>query len=397
MVINLFLTSCTGQEIDDLGIVIAMGFDIEDGEVVITNEVINPVGITTKSKGGGGGEPTQFVMGRGKTIEEAVINTSLTFDKRLYYQHAYIIILGEEVAKQGIYDYIDTLSRSNEIREDAFLMVAKDAKAYEVMGIHTGISQSSGKYIYEIVNQGMINSKTRPLEVNRFFKYLYTIEEGYTLGIIEKIQKRNIGKDGSSEKLEVLSLEGGSVFKDEKLTGYFTGDEMMGFKFIVDELKSGVIVFEAPESLIQEKNKSSTKNRYSSFQIFRNKTKIDIKLIDGKLHLFIEVKFRGNLKAVQEGIDLKKYDHIKQLEKSIGEKVEYYIGNTLERAQTEFEVDTFGIGRLVHRKYPELWSDIEKDWTEVFKDLEYTINVDASINEVGFTNSPQSIRKSRYE
>jgi len=118
LLLTSILASCTGaREIDTLGIVIVMGIDIEDGKIIVTNEVKNPVtGRGTENENTSNEEPTLFVQGIGDTLADAVADTRLTFDKELYYPHNQLIILGEEIAKQGFEPYIDILCRNDEQR-----------------------------------------------------------------------------------------------------------------------------------------------------------------------------------------------------------------------------------------------------------------------------------------
>lgn len=196
----LFLTSCnTGDEINNLGIVVAVGFDLEGEDVVITNEVINPMGLSSANSSDIQ-ESTEFVISRGKTIEEAIYNSSLTFDRKLYYPHTHTIILGKDVIENGLHEHIDMLSRNNQIRETALIMVSKDTKAYEIMGINSGLSSSPGRYLYQITQQNILTGKQRALDINRFFKYFYSKSEGYVLGIVEKVDKETAGPEGEGKK-----------------------------------------------------------------------------------------------------------------------------------------------------------------------------------------------------
>lgn len=130
-------------------------------------------------------------------------------------------------------------------------------------------------------------------------------------------------------------------------------------------------------------------------QIFKSKTSQKLKLIDGNLHLFIDVKFRGILREVTQGLDISQPGVLKEMENSCVKVAKSYIEKALEKGMKEFESDTFGIGQLVHRQYPDLWKEIEDNWEEIFPNLDYTINVTACINDTGFTNTPPNIVEGR--
>lgn len=400
IIINLFvstffLTSCTGgRELKTLGIVVATGIDIVDNKIVITNEIINPA-MGAASKNATTQENTIFVQGIGNTIEDAIVDTILTFDRTPYFPHSHLIIFGEEFAKKGIGAYIDTLTRSNEQREQAFLLVAKGAKAYDVMGINSGMAQSPGRYLYDIIRQDIFNEETRTITINEFFKYYYRPHEEFILGIVKGVERPQISKNVPENKMDVLSVQGGAAFKDDRLIGYYTGEEMIGFNFLVDEVTNTSIQFESPDYLVDDARLRASKNNLSILRVFRSNTKNDIRVVDGKLHLFIDIVFRGSLREVTQGLDIAQPGVLSEIEKACADKVKTIIAKTLKKAQKEFKADSFSIGELVHRKYPELWKEVKDDWPVIFSDIDYTINVTANINDIGFTSTPPNILKGK--
>ena len=395
-IILIFLTSCTGaRELDTLGIVVTTGIDMENGEVVVTNEVINPIA-ASGSKNGDMTESTEFVQGRGHTVTDAIAQSSLTFDRQLYYPHNHLVIFGEEIAKDGIGKYIDLLSRHTEQREIAYLLVSKGEKAYNIMGVNSGISNSPGKYMYQIIKGQNFNGKTRTLAINEFLRYYYRSQEGYIFGVVALVEKPQINKIESDKTIEVISVEGGAVFEQDKLIGYYTGDEMIGFNLLVDNLKTTAIVFETPSYVEKPKDQISEKGKYSVLKVYKSKTKLDIKLEQEELHLYVDVKIRGILIETTELLNLSDSKILELVADACEKRVEEIIKKILVKAQKEYELDSFSIGELVHRKYPKLWKEIKDDWEEIFTELDYTINVNIAIADTGFTNIPPNLRKGKY-
>lgn len=396
IIIILFLfTSCTGaRELDTMGIVVSTGIDLEDGKIVITNEVINPaVGPGGKSEDLT--ENTKFVQGRGLTVVDAIAQSLLSFDRELFYPHNHLVIFGEDVAKDGIGKYIDVLSRNNEQREMAYLLVSQGDKAYDVMGINSGISTSPGKYMYDILKGENFNGKTRTIATNEFLRYYYRAQEGYIFGVVRVIEQPEINKMASNETIDVLCIEGGALFENDKLIGYYSGDEMIGFNFLVDNLKSTDLVFETPQYAEDSKDQMAEKGKYSVVKVFRSKTKLNIKLEQEKLHLYIDVKLRGPLIETTELLNISDTKILKLVEDACAKKVEDIINKTLEKSQKEFALDSFSIGELVHRKYPKLWKEIKNDWKQIYEEIDYTVNVNVSIVDTGFTNTPSNLRKGK--
>ncbi len=394
-IILISLTSCTGaRELDTLGIVVTTGVDLVDGKIIITNEVINPAA-GAGAKGTDVDIKTEFVQGSGYILGDAIARTLLSFDRELYYPHNQLIIFGEECAKNGIGAYIDAISRDTEQRESAFLLVAKGDKAYNIMGIDSGISGSPGKYLYDILNGEKYNGQTRTLTLSEFLRYYYRSNEGYILGEVHVLKKPEINKMKSSNTLDVLCVEGGAVFTGDKLVGYYSGDEMIGFNILVDELKSTDIIFDTPNYIEDTKRQIASKGKYSDIRVVKSKTKLDIKLEHEELHLYINVKIGGKLMETMELLDINNPATLKIVEQACAKKVKEIIGMTLRKGQKEFGVDSFSIGELVHRKYPKLWKVIKDDWSTIFAELGYTIDVNVTIGDTGFTNMPPNLRRSK--
>lgn len=393
LIISIITTSCSdSRDISDLGIVMATGLDYEDGKVVVTNEIMTPT-----PKGGKditGEEKVTYVQSIGDTVFEALRNTTLTFDKKLFLSHNRVIIIGEEFVKRGIGDYINFYLYDTEPRISAYMLVAKGAKAYEVLGINGGISDAPGSYLQDLIENFKHTSKTRSLTMNEYFKY--DLERGTpVLGVVKKEEQMEINKDigqGSKNRL-VLNVTGGAVFKRDALIGYYTGDEMLGFNFLVDEIKGGLIVFETPNELSKDVKYVGTKGKFTTLEIKESKTKNEIQIVDGTINLNIDVVLKGVIGEETKGLNLVELNVKDAIEDACSEKVKEYISNTIEKAQKEFQADSFGIDALFHRQYPEEWKTISKNWDSIFPEINYNVSVETYILRTGIIDVPINIEK----
>lgn len=394
IMISIILSSCTGSyEMNDLAIVTVTGLDYVDGKILLTNEVIKPSASSTKDNSQT--EPILYIQHEGYTVLDAIRNATLSLDRKLLYSHDRVIIFGEEFAKRGIGDYINFFLYASEPRETVYIIVAKGGKAYEVMGINEGLSHVPGEYIENLIENYKYTSKTRSINLNEYIKY-YFESKSAVLGVIQKEEKIVVDKKLEQKEniTNVLNVEGGAVFYEDALTGYYTGEEMIGFNFIIDEIKEGLIVFEVPDKNISpDTNYTATKGKYTVVEIKENNTKKDIKIEDGKINLTIDVKLRGVIGEETKGLDLSKLDVFNAIEEACSNKVEEYIRNTINKAQNELKVDSFGIDHLFHSKYPEEWGKISNDWESIFSEISYDINVETNIVRTGLIDVPINIKK----
>lgn len=83
----------------------------------------------------------------------------------------------------------------------------------------------------------------------------------------------------------------------------------------------------------------------------------------------------------------------KVIEDACSNKVKEYISRTMDKAQKEFRVDTFGIDALFHSKYPEIWKEVSNEWETIFTDISYKVNVKTDIQRTGLIDVPTNIEK----
>lgn len=388
----MILISCTGtgsQEVDTIGIIVSMALDLDGDEVVLTSQVITPSqnAISTTM-----GTAQKHVQSRGKTILEAVRNATMSFDRRLYIPHNSIIIISEDFAKRGIGDFINFFAYDAEPRETAYMMVAKGTKASEILANNP----ASGDHLIRLIELIRLTSKSRSITIFEFFKY-YMDRGTPVLTVIELVEKPVMNENTNKVEMKTIpSIEGGAPFYEDKLLCLYTEEEMIGFNFLVDEIEGGLIIFEVPDELVDKSRLIATSGKYTTVEILKSKTKNKVEIKDGKIHLKIDVILQGALAEETKGIDMTKSDIKNAIEDACSNKVKEYISGTLDRAQNELGVDTFGIDSLVHRKYPEVWREISKEWQKgIFSDITYEIKVETRLERTGLVIIPTNIRREK--
>ncbi|XJS50602.1 Ger(x)C family spore germination protein [Tissierella carlieri] len=401
---SIFLSSCIaevgGKEINRIAIVTSIGVDYEDEKVVITCEVVNPIAVSNASDAASDNpNPQGFVypQGMGDTVREAIDDINIHFDKKIFLAHSNLLIIGEEFAQRGITDLMDFFLRDNEPREDMYIVVAKGAKAYDIIGVRAGLSRASGNYLYDILNNFPYNAKSINISFAEKYRYFYDIGNNPVIGVVQlkEVKELDIEKREKEPKKIVLDVSGGAVLRKDYIIGYFTADEMIGFNFIVNEIKGGSIVFRVPEESIKDSPIIGENGKFATVNILKSKSKNNISINNGKIHLTINVKLRGALNEINQAIDAGNSEIIYKIEKACSERIKELISITLDKGQKEFKQDNFSIGVSVHQQYPELWKEIAKNWQDIFPEISYDVNVETTIVKIGLINTPANVRKGR--
>lgn len=400
--IALVITGCwNAMELNALGITLIMGFDFEDGKVLLTAEIIEPMPAREKSSMEKG-TAAKYVQGIGDNLFDAFRDITLKFDRKVYIAHNKVIIFGEEFAKKASISDIDLLIRDHEQRETAYLLIAKGAKAYEVMGVAAGLEEIPGNYILKLVENFKYNPKVVNVNLAEYLRHFYDMGRQPVMGIIEKKEKMQINKSkqAANNKEYELVIAGAAAFDKEELVGYLNWTETKGYNFIIGRVKTGIVTFPtskisadtsstpAPSVESNISSKRPTIIHRSTIDIIKFKTKRDIEIVDDNVILKIKIKLRGSIEEMIGNIDISKEENIKKMEKACSEEIKKELSSTILKVQKEFKSDIFGFGSVFHRKYPKEWAKIKDNWNDIFAEADVQIEVETNVIRTGLISTP---------
>ncbi|MDP4163998.1 MAG: Ger(x)C family spore germination protein [Bacillota bacterium] len=375
------LTGCwSAKEISDLAIATGMGIDKNDkGEFIISIQLINP-GEVAAQKGSGRAEVTTYKT-KAQSIDEALHKLSMELPRQIYLSHIQIIVIGEEVARAGIKDTLDFLSRDNEFRSDFYLLIAKNGRAEDILYVMTPMVKVPSISIY---TQLEMSEKIWAPSVGTNLDELITdlISEGKDPIITGVIVSGNKKEGESKSGMEIIKppavvkLKDIAVFKGDKLVGWLDLEESKGVNYINNNVKTTVGHIKCPTGgkIITEVSnaKSSIKSTIDKY---------------GKPKINIEFSTEENIGEVQCKIDLSKPETIKKLEKIAEHRIVTLAEKTIKKAK-KYNSDIFGFGEVVHRDHPKEWKKLKKNWKKIFPELEVEITGKVNIRRIGtITNS----------
>lgn len=391
--LSYFSAGCwSSRELNELGISLIMGLDIEDDKILLTAEIVDPS--TLQGQNGQQSEQNRtvkYVQGTGNTIFEAFRDIVLKFDKRVFVSHNRVLIFGEELAKRGLVQHIDELFRDREQRESANILIAKGGQACKVMGINNGLEEIPANYISELIENTKNNPKAININMIEYLRHFYHEGHQPTAGVIEARKKKPINKTIESSETQDLevSILGSAVFNKDVLVGYLDGNETKALNFIMDNIKDGIITFATPMPAADKGNESKPDPLdLSSIVIIKNKTKNDIEIRDGNIVLKTKIKLRGSLGEIIGNVDVAKKQDIDEVERVCSKTIETRITEAVKKVQKQYGLDLFGFGLIFHRKYPHEWNKIKDDWNAIFSEADFEIEVKTDIIRTGLINTP---------
>lgn len=120
LLLLVVLTGCWNRrELNELAIAVAMGVDKKDNDYLVSIQIVNP-GAVAAQRAGTDTAPVITYSTQGTSIFEALRRTTTKSPRKIYLSHMQVIVLGKEVAEEGIAKVLDFLSRDHEFRTDFF-------------------------------------------------------------------------------------------------------------------------------------------------------------------------------------------------------------------------------------------------------------------------------------
>lgn len=373
-------TSCWSRhELDTLAIVKAVGIDKveEDGKLNLTFQIVKPSqmqGSSQSSSTDSSSKGVWVLTSTGYTVFDAVRNATMQSDRRIFLSQNKIIVIGEELARQGISPILDFFNRDGEPRRLSWLLVSR-GKASDIINAQHEQEMIPAQAIDGLIESSHLTSMGVKVNLNDFFKNLSNPTSDPVACRIELIE----GKDSKSQ----MRCTGASVFKEDRLVGFLDEKETRGLNWILGNVKGGIIVVKSP---IEE-------NKNIAFEIIRANSKIIPEIQGGQITITVEINEEGNLGEQMSNVELTKPGMLTELEKRKAEVISKEIQGVLKRAQREWGVDIFGFGKAVHSKYPMEWKELKSKWQQdVLPEINVRVKVNAQIRSEELSSAPTTAR-----
>ncbi len=357
------------REINKLSIVTGLAIDRgENSKYKITFEIVDTQegGIEKKIK-------SKLIESEGESILDSIRNSLKVSSPRLYFGHLDVVILSEQIAREGVIDIIDFLNRDTEPRLNIDLMVSKEKTANEILSAQSTTSVLRSFEIEQTLKEQDNLSESPRVRVYQFVNHLPC--EGIApvlpvMGVVESAGKKT------------FTLSGTAVFKGDKMAGYLNEEESNFYCFVSDKVKRGLIVLEdSPE----------TEGVDITLEIYDSVTKVKPVYSDGKVSMNIMIKVSAAL-AEQTGSN--KFEsgiEVLKVQKAAEEYLKSNTVKTIQSVQKKFGLDIFGFGKEVYSEMPKLWKEISQDWNSIYKEMDVNVSVSVELKNRGLLRDPIAV------
>lgn len=378
LVFIICVTGCWDRvEMEDRALVMGSGLDLaEDGQVETTVQIALPTGLSSAMQGGGTkAEPVIVISDKGRSGLDILQHLQEMVSRRIFLGQRAVIIIGEEYARQGIDEFLDTLMRSPDSRYTSYVLTAKGKTAKEILNTpHQFLEEIPALGIRKKQNIGISMS----VKLNEFLNDLASDGKSPVTGVIKVVTDKT--------NKEIFKLDEAAVYLDNKLVGFLPEEEMKTLLMLRGEAKGHNIT-------TQIEPEEEGYNGTISVKVLKIKAKIDVD-IKKELPEF-RVKLMGKVVVLENDtkLDLGKKKLIEQVENKINEEVDLRFATMLDRLQKEYKADVYGFGNEVHIKHPNYWRKNKGNWNEIYPRVSITTDVSFTIIGTGRAQAPPHMKK----
>ena len=376
VILIICITSLVGcwdlENIEDLALVANIAFDVgEFKEYKRTVQIGLPeaLGGNGTTQAAGEKSPMFVISAEGQTPFEANRKLREYVPRRPFYGKTMSVIIGEELARQGVLPVLNILETDHEFRRSKkiFLAIGPGGKILEgrvrvlanpgdmpkgfalvLPGISTTVIQTVGDFITQAASSTM--EPVMPV--------VKLIEDDPEIG-------ENPG----------LRVARTGAFKGDKLVGFLDEKESRGLLWVLGKA-DGILNFQIPETF-----------ESVTIELGRSSSSVNAVIDDeGKLFVDINIRTEGNLADQTGYANLNDPQIRRSIERRYAETIRQEIKSALNKAQKDLKTDVFGFGGAFFRAYPRLWKDsLEPMWDDIYPYIPVNIYVEAHVRSTNLT------------
>ena len=347
------------EEINDIAFVIGIAVDKEGDNYRASQQIALPgQSGSAGSEGGGGGtsgNKSWFLLSNtAPTLRETTLVGQKSLSRKIYYAHRRTILIGEELAREGVASMLDLLTRYPLNRLSALPVVTR-GEAYKVIDTDAPIE----KFPSEMVRELCFLHMRKPRSLKTFVDSI--LSEGIDPFLPIASVSDSVPKDWKDSKTNI-KLDGLAIFKKDKLVGMMDKDPADALILAMGEANAPEVMIKAP------------RGKGDIFiKLNENNASLHPHIENGKVRIDIELYAKGVVVDNESNYGDLREEEIVRINDDIRQKIKADIEEGVHLIQKKFKADILGMGRSIHQQLPKEWKKIKDRWDVLYPDVKVEI------------------------
>lgn len=376
IMIVFLLSGCWDRkELSEIKLVSGMAVDRgDDGKYKVTVEALNAAELNSRTSGGNA--PALVETIEGETLSEISHQFSQYYAQYLVFSHMKLLVIGEDVARTGMIDFIDYLERNRELRDDFKILIAKDTKASDVLKVTNLYRKSSSlKLSTQLENMFQDWGGDPDMRINDFINDI-TLEgkEAILNAVVVQGDKKvgaTVENMNNVTPEAIVLVDSLAIFDKKKLVGFLPIEDTRVYLWITNKFQNTTLTVQCGD------------DEYSAVRIIHSTTDVQTKM-DGVIPEFnINIKAEGYIEGTQCFKALDKIETFQKYEDLVSKDASEKIKSTVEKMQNEYGLDIFGFGEMMRRQHNDQFAKIKDDWNKYFSEAKVNVDFEFILRRTG--------------
>lgn len=386
-----FASCKDSNEPETLGYVVAIGIDEPKAGLKgyeITIQFANPdkiSGGSGESGGDGGKGSIENITVSAPDIYSAINIANHIISKKFVLSHTKLIVFSDEIAKNGIKDFLDSVNRNPDIRPNIYFAVSKTAARDFLEAVNPKTEVNPIRYytmIFENDHSGFI-----PQNMGQDFYLFYDSEEKSTVMPLCSVENTDKGGEYSdygyqykvedytagkiSETGSGVQIAGMAIFNGDTKTSEVGDIKTEIFNIMTGEYQSGFVSYyfsETPEIPV------------TVMQLQKKRPKVSVDTSGSAPKIEVTLFLEADISSSEASFSIE--NNIERFSREAVEAIKEQTLSFFEETKA-LGVDIFGFGSYAKRNFLTIGEFSAYNWKEAYKSAELDLKVEFSVKRTG--------------
>lgn len=364
----LSLSGCwSSHELTDRYLVLGVAIDKQDNMINLALQAIRPEQATSTGSSDSqttSAKSTSFFLlgGSGLTIDEARADLSRRAPRIVYGGHVLAIFVSEELAREGLFPYLDYFARNN-LSQAATWVVIAEGSAQDMLAVDNILAQTSAMSLIDLV-------KTKELIIPSLHQFLLGYHQDAKSQVLASARIVPDSVIRADYRMDELLVRQNALVRDGKLVGFLNEQDTETYDWLKNGFRNSVVAI-ADSLCPGQTNSIRLKGRPGKFTVRKEGDSL-------VLELKVTAEFSLSEQSCPER--LSSQEQITKFEASVNEALSQRIF-TLVQATQRAQVDVFGFADSLHAHQPEVWEDYQDDWPTAYSRAEVSVTVKTRLRD----------------
>lgn len=349
MVLITFIQEYDARSVEELSYVIAIGLDKSDSENVplsLSIQIAKP----DSSENGGTKIKTETKTVNCNSFNLGISILNLENVNELNLSHCTAIIISEELAREGIENFVNTLSNNIEIRPTCNILISEQ-KASEFLEVASNIEEISAKFYNSFINSAKAVSYVTPCQLSDFYANLnYDVQDPLAVYSFVK-----------DDTIESLGL---ALFKDYKMLDRISGLETICYNILTNNFD---------DATIEVYNSQNPSIPLAVNISHAEDTKISVKLENNIPKIKCKLAVKATILSANKNYNFSSSEALKEIESEINKFLNDSISTFLYKLAIKYECDPVGFEGYFNKNYLTQKELNKYNWQELYPKAEFEI------------------------